>query len=190
MGQMMWSTGGLPEREQFRAWADIASQGVHPVRFERGGDPSAPFSRDIRARTPGEARFLGMRPDGLRVLTQRAAALERVERYVERHLAEPDLAPERVARAVGLSLRQLHRVFEPTGTSFARHVLERRLAAARAELANPADAGRTVADIAFAWGFNNLVTFYRAFRRAYGAAPGEVRPARAPAGWCSASAAE
>jgi AraC-like DNA-binding protein len=108
---------------------------------------------------------------------RRAAALERVRHYVEQHLIEPDLAPERVACAVGLSLRQLHRVFEPTGTSFARHVLEQRLAAARAELANPVDTGRTVADIAFAWGFNNLVTFYRAFRRAYGCAPGEVRPA-------------
>jgi len=39
-------------------------------------------------------------------------------------------------------------------------------------------AGRTVAEIAFAWGFADLTTFYRAFRRAYGAAPGELRPAR------------
>jgi AraC-like DNA-binding protein len=74
-------------------------------------------------------------------------------------------------------VRQLHRAFEPTGTSFARRVLERRLAACRAELASPAAAGRTVADVAFGCGFDNLVTFYRAFRRAYGCTPGEVRPA-------------
>jgi AraC-like DNA-binding protein len=113
----------------------------------------------------------------------RAAALARVERYIEGHLAEPDLTPERVAGAVGLSLRRLHRVFEPTATSFARRVLERRLEACRAELASPAAAGRSVADVAFAWGFDNLVTFYRAFRRTYGCTPGEVRPvaqARAP----------
>ena len=82
-----------------------------------------------------------------------------------------------MARAAGLSLRQLHRLFEPTGTSFARHVLGRRLAATRAVLASPAGVGRTVTEVAFAWGFDNLVTFHRAFRRAYGCTPGEVRPA-------------
>jgi AraC-like DNA-binding protein len=39
---------------------------------------------------------------------------------------------------------------------------------------NPAGE-RSVTDIAFAWGFNSLVTFYRAFQQAFGAAPGELR---------------
>jgi AraC-like DNA-binding protein len=108
----------------------------------------------------------------------RAARLERARRHVERHLAEPGLTVAGVAAAVGVSVRQLHLLFEPTGESFARYLQRRRLEEARAALADPAGAGRTVAEIAFAWGFADLTTFYRAFRRAYGAAPGELRPAR------------
>jgi AraC-like DNA-binding protein len=108
----------------------------------------------------------------------RAARLERARRHVDRQLAEPGLTAASVAAAAGVSVRQLHLLFEPTGESFARYVQRRRLEEARAALADPAGTGRTVAEIAFAWGFADLTTFYRAFRRAYGAAPGELRPAR------------
>ena len=106
----------------------------------------------------------------------RAAALERVRQYVDRHLADFDLPPERVAKAVGLSLRQLHRVFEPTGETFARHVTRRRLETCRAALTG---SGRPLADIAFAAGFDSLSTFNRTFRRTFGAAPSELRAAAA-----------
>ena len=44
-----------------------------------------------------------------------------------------------------------------------------------AALAGPG--GRAVTELALAWGFGSLTTFYRAFQRAYGAAPGELRAA-------------
>jgi AraC-like DNA-binding protein len=75
------------------------------------------------------------------------------------------------AAALGISLRQLHMLFEPTGTSFARYVTQRRLQHCRAALTSPA--ARSVADIAFGWGFNSLATFYRAF----GLSPTAVRAA-------------
>ena len=83
-----------------------------------------------------------------------------------------------MAAAAGVSVRQLHLLFEPTGESFARYVQRRRLEEVAGGARRPGGAGRTVAEIAFAWGFADLTTFYRAFRRAYGAAPGELRPAR------------
>ena len=107
----------------------------------------------------------------------RAAALERARRHVDRHLAEPDLSPAGVARAVGVSERQLHRLFERTGESFARYVLRRRLEEVRAALARPG--ARPVTDLALACGFGSLAAFYRGFRQTYGAAPGEVRAALA-----------
>jgi AraC-like DNA-binding protein len=104
-----------------------------------------------------------------------AARLERAKRYVERHLADPALTPTSAAKALGISVRGLHALFEPTDTSFARYVTARRLEEARAAIEGPASAGRSVAEIAFAWGFESLPSFYRAFRRAYGVAPGELR---------------
>jgi AraC-like DNA-binding protein len=105
----------------------------------------------------------------------RAAQLAAAKRYIDRHLAEGELSPARVAAALGLSVRSLHLLFEPTGTSFARHVMRRRLEECRAALTSPAGATRSVTDIALGWGFNSLPAFYRAFRREFGAAPGELR---------------
>lgn len=56
-----------------------------------------------------------------------AARLEATKRYFEQHLAEPDLKPGTAAVALGISLRQLHVLFEPTGISFAQYVTQRRL---------------------------------------------------------------
>lgn len=110
----------------------------------------------------------------------RSAKLLRVLQYIDRHLAEPDLTPGRAAAATGMSLRQLHQLFEPKGTSFARWVQRRRLEEIHALLAGPAGRGRSTTEIAFAWGFNDLSTFYRAFRGAYGMHPGDVRGAALP----------
>ena len=112
----------------------------------------------------------------------RAAALERARRHVDRHLTDPGLGSASAARAVGVSERQLQLLFERTGESFGRHLLRRRLEEVCAALARPG-AG-PVTDLALAWGFGSLTAFYRAFHRAYGVPPGELRAAsarRAPA---------
>jgi AraC-like DNA-binding protein len=107
----------------------------------------------------------------------RAAHLERAKRYIEQHVAEPDLDPASTAAALGISLGYLHRLFEPTGTSFARYVQRRRLLKCRDTLGSVTEGGRSVADIAFGWGFNSLATFYRTFAREFGTSPVAVRPA-------------
>jgi AraC-like DNA-binding protein len=105
----------------------------------------------------------------------RAGRLAQAKQQIVRHLADPDLSPVSVAAALGISVRALHLSFEPTGVSFARHVLRCRLEECRAALlANPA---RQVTDIAFGWGFSSLSAFYRAFQDALGLSPGELRAA-------------
>ena len=104
-----------------------------------------------------------------------AARLVHVRRHIDQHLADPALTPASVAAAHRMSARSLHLLFEPTGVSFARHVLWRRLQECHAMLASPAHLHRSVTDIAFAWGFNSLTTFYSAFQRQFGMAPGELR---------------
>jgi AraC-like DNA-binding protein len=105
----------------------------------------------------------------------RAARLEGAKRYIDRHLAEPGLTPASTAAALGISVRHLHLLFEPTGTTFAQHVAQRRLLQCRAALTSPTGTGRSVADIAFGWGFNSLATFYRAFQREFGVPPAALR---------------
>ncbi len=104
-----------------------------------------------------------------------AARLVEAKRYVQQNLANPALTPTHVAAALKMSVRQLHLLFEPTGASFARHVLQQRLEECRAALVHPLWRDRAITDIAFAWGFNSLATFYRTFRQAYGMTPSDCR---------------
>ena len=115
-----------------------------------------------------EGRFTGQH-------SLRAARLEGAKRHIDQHLAEPGLTPSSTAAALGISVRHLHLLFEPTGTSFAQYVAQRRLVQCRASLTSPTGIRRSIADIAFGWGFNSLATFYRAFEREFGLPPAAVR---------------
>jgi len=65
--------------------------------------------------------------------------------------------------------------FAETGGTIAAHIRARRLARMRADLADPRLAGRTVTEIALAWGFSDPAHASRAFRRAYGTSPSGFR---------------
>lgn len=96
--------------------------------------------------------------------------------YIDRHLHDPGLSARRVASALGISVRHLSRVFEPEGLTPARYVLDRRLTKANADLADPASARTTVAEIAHRHGFTSQAHFTRVFRERFGRTPGAARP--------------
>jgi len=117
---------------------------------------------------------LGAAPDEQRDAL-REGKLAEIRRYIDVHLADPDLSPATAAAAMRMSPRTLHALFEPTGVTFGRHVSFRRLEECKAALlGNPL---RPVTDIAFAWGFGSLAGFYRAFQAAFGMSPGDMRAA-------------
>jgi AraC-like DNA-binding protein len=103
----------------------------------------------------------------------RAGRLERARQFIESNLHRPDLTPARTAALLGVSVRQLHLLFAPTGTTFARYVMSRRLE--RARLLLSLDARRPVIEIALACGIESSSVFYRGFREAYGMSPNEFR---------------
>lgn len=116
----------------------------------------------------------GVRDHGAAI---RAAKFNQLQQFVEQRLGWPDLTPERAADALGMSLRQLHKLFETSGNTFGGYVRNQRLKACRAALEVPSSADRSVTEIAFAHGFGSLPTFYRAFHAAYGIAPRDLRRA-------------
>jgi AraC-like DNA-binding protein len=101
------------------------------------------------------------------------ARLADAKRYVERRLNDPRLSAARAAAALRISERTLYETFEAAGTSFAAHVRRRRLEECRAALV--ADPARPVIDVAFAWGFGSMPSFYRSFQAAFGLSPSEAR---------------
>jgi len=107
----------------------------------------------------------------------RAEQLEIAKRHVEQHLVDPDLTAANTAAALGISLRQLYILFQPTGTGFARYVLRQRLLKCRDTIAGATGTGRSVADIAFGWGFSSMATFYRTYASEFGSTPAALRAA-------------
>jgi len=105
----------------------------------------------------------------------REARLARARSYIEQNLGDPALTPASCARALGISVRALHMAFEPGGESFSQVLQQFRLERCIGLLRSPAAGGRAVSDIAFACGFGSLAGFYRAFGRAYGASPTDMR---------------
>jgi AraC-like DNA-binding protein len=103
------------------------------------------------------------------------ALVTRIERYIDEHLDDPDLAPESIARAHAVSLRQLHRLFAERQHTVSRTIRSRRLEMCRRELVAPASAGRSITEIARRWGFPDLGVFGRAFRETYGVSPRAYR---------------
>ncbi|MEU3183903.1 helix-turn-helix domain-containing protein [Streptomyces sp. NPDC006923] len=104
------------------------------------------------------------------------ALLLRIQAYIDRHLADPDLTPHTIARAHHISLRQLHRLFESEDATVGRWVQRRRLEECERELGRRAS-GRPIAAVAHRWGFTSAAHFSRVFRDAYGMSPREWRDA-------------
>jgi AraC-like DNA-binding protein len=105
----------------------------------------------------------------------RAARLQRARQEISRRMTEPDLSLVAMAEQLHCTPRSLQRLFESSGTTFSDFLLEERLARAYRMLGDPWQAAQKISSIALDCGFNDVSYFNRAFRRRYGAAPGDVR---------------
>jgi AraC-like DNA-binding protein len=101
---------------------------------------------------------------------------ERVLEYIERHIAEPDLTPVRLARRFNVSRTHLYRIFEADG-GIATLIREKRLDHAYLQLTAPAlkTQARFVKEIAFDCGFASSEQFIRAFKVRFGMTPSEAK---------------
>jgi AraC-like DNA-binding protein len=95
--------------------------------------------------------------------------------YIEEHLTNPGLGAADVAAAIGISERQLSRIFAADGTSIPRHILSRRLHLAYTLLSAGQATHGTVADIAARCGFTSVTYFSHVFRQHFGHRATEVR---------------
>ncbi|MER6416442.1 AraC-like ligand-binding domain-containing protein [Streptomyces humidus] len=105
----------------------------------------------------------------------RGALLAMMQAFVREHLAEPWLTPEVIARHHRVSLRYTVDLFATDGTSPAAFIRAERLRTAHRILVDPRYATLTVSAAAARCGFSDRTTFTRAFVRAYGRTPAELR---------------
>lgn len=107
--------------------------------------------------------------------SMREITLERVKSYIQKHLRDEDLSPQRIAGAHRISTRYLHLLFEEMQTTVASWIRAERLKRARRDLALSLTNGQSVTEIAYAWGFKDASHFGKAFRREFQMSPKEYR---------------
>ena len=103
------------------------------------------------------------------LLVQQATA------YIADHLADPELSPGSIARALYVSVRQLHSRFAAQHLTVAAHIRAVRLAAIRAELVDPAHRDDTVHTISARHGLTDPAHVSKAFKAQYGESPTAYR---------------
>ena len=95
--------------------------------------------------------------------------------YIQAHLGDPELDPERVARACFISTGYLHRVWAGEAHTVAEWIRSERLERCRRDLRDPGLAHQSIAAIATRWGLPEPTHFSRLFRRAFDCSPREFR---------------
>ena len=103
----------------------------------------------------------------------RRRLMTRISSHILKNLGDPELTPDRIAAALGVSVRQLHRVFGMSGWTVERWIWHQRLLRCRQEF--DLREKTPISQIAFRWGFSDAAHFSRAFREAFGCAPRDYR---------------
>jgi AraC-like DNA-binding protein len=106
----------------------------------------------------------------------RNAHLHRCEHFIRTHLNDARLAPQMVADRCGISLRYLHQIFEAEGITVCSYIRNQRLAMCDAMLRDPA-CRKSIAEIAYHWGYGDQAQFSRNYRSRFGRTPSEARAA-------------
>lgn len=105
----------------------------------------------------------------------REETFRRIREFMLTHLGDGDLTPGRTAKANRISIRYLHLLFADEGTTAAGWIRDQRIARCKLDLSNAQLASRSITQIAYGWGFNDVGHFGKVFRKTVGMSPGNFR---------------
>jgi AraC family transcriptional regulator, positive regulator of tynA and feaB len=96
----------------------------------------------------------------------------RAQFFIREHLRDPNLSIDQISAALGCTKRYLHMLFSDRGTTISDYIRHARLQNCRQELET--QAGKSVTDVAFSWGFSSSSHFSRVFREHFGIVPSAI----------------
>ncbi len=101
----------------------------------------------------------------------------RLRALVDEHLTDPDLSADMVAARLGISKSYLWTIMNGANDTLGRFILNQRLERGRQMLTDPVMRSRTISEIAFSLGFQDLSHFSRRFTEKFGRSPRAYRVA-------------
>ncbi len=99
----------------------------------------------------------------------------RAQAFIREHLRDPELCIDQISSALGCTKRYLHMLFSDRGMTVSDYIWRARLQHCRQELET--QAGKTITDVAFSWGFSSSSHFSRVFRKYFGVVPSSIHKA-------------
>jgi AraC-like DNA-binding protein len=136
------------------------------------------------------ARVVATTPAAADVPATADGLMRRAHSFALNYLADPDLSPDAIAVGVGVSRRHLYRAFSEHGQTPANWIWALRTEQAHLRLTSPEQHKKSLTELAFAVGFNDMAHFSRVYRGRYGCSPRQARLAALsgePAGTVSQS---
>jgi AraC-like DNA-binding protein len=103
--------------------------------------------------------------------SMRTISLQRVKQYILNNLQDYTLSPTTVSENVGISIRYLHMLFERENTTVNTWIKQCRLHRCKDEICSTNINGKTITEIAFNWGFNDISHFSKVFKKEFGHSP-------------------
>ncbi|API55369.1 AraC family transcriptional regulator (plasmid) [Rhizobium leguminosarum] len=102
--------------------------------------------------------------------------LEMVDILIDRHLTESDLSAKWLATRIGVSIRTLQQDFQGIGMTCTTVIRDKRLRLGREKIAQIKDqrSPRTIAEVAYSAGFNDISYFNRSFKDLFDCAPTDL----------------
>jgi AraC-like DNA-binding protein len=129
----------------------------------------------LRECTVGLIRQRLGEPTGITPQTRQLLQLTFITGIVRRHLGNPALDPDRIARAANISPRYLHTIFQGADLTPMQLLKRLRLHEAHRRLQDPTLGNTSIKDIMAAVGYVRADQFARDFRQQFGVSASEVR---------------
>lgn len=98
-----------------------------------------------------------------------------IKHYIAKNLKNPKLNTNQIAFDHQMSSRYLNMIFNDEGGNVATWIKQQRLQKIAEDLKNPLLSGRSITEIVFGWGMNDLSNFTRAFKAQFGITAREYR---------------
>jgi AraC family transcriptional activator of tynA and feaB len=107
----------------------------------------------------------------------KSALFRRCAAFIRSEIANPELDPELVADANGISVRYLHRIFQDAGQTVGEFLRQQRLERCHRDLSDPSKSAASIGEIALRAGFRNRSHFAKLFKDRFGISAADIRRA-------------
>ena len=141
--------------------------------------PEQSSAAELRQLLLHTIRFAFTSPDSSEVAAPKERASGRLEQarlLIDEHLTEEHLTAPWLARRLSISMRTLQEDFNILGATVTSYIRDRRLLLARDRLADVRKgcARASIAEVAYASGFNDISYFNRCFKKAFDCSPRDI----------------